>query len=54
MTSAYIRDWEGKRDTMIEIAPREFVNTISAAKLGLMRPEHKALLARQVNTKQVA
>ncbi len=33
----YTRTVEGKTDTMIEVAPGEFVNTVSAAKLGMMR-----------------
>jgi hypothetical protein len=35
--STYTRQIEGEVQTMIEVAPGEFVNTVSAVKLGLMR-----------------
>lgn len=45
MTSTYTRVIEGRIETMIEVAPGEFVNTVSAAKIGLMRHEHKITAA---------
>jgi hypothetical protein len=37
----YTRQIEGNVQTMVEVAPGEFVNTISAVKLGLMRADMK-------------
>jgi hypothetical protein len=43
-TSTYTRVIEGRTETMVEFEPGMFVNTVSASKLGLMRPEQlKAL-----------
>jgi hypothetical protein len=37
MGKTYTREIEGRTDTMIEVEPGRFVNSISAAKLGLLR-----------------
>ncbi len=39
----YIRMVDGKKDIMIEIRPGEFVNTVSAVKLGMTLVEQATL-----------
>jgi hypothetical protein len=45
MSATYTRAIEGRAEAMIEVAPGEFVNTVSAAKLGLIRTEQKTKAA---------
>jgi hypothetical protein len=42
-SSQYVRDVEGKIDTMVEVAPGEFVNMVSATKLGMIANPKKVL-----------
>jgi hypothetical protein len=37
MKDSYIRTVDGKTDTMVQIGPGKFVNTISATRLGLIK-----------------
>jgi hypothetical protein len=37
----YTRHVEGKTDTMVEVGPGEFVNMVSAAKLGMIADPKK-------------
>jgi hypothetical protein len=39
MANTYIRVIEGRAEIMVEVEPGMFVNTVSASKLGLIRPE---------------
>jgi|RhiMethySRZTD1v2_1073278.scaffolds.fasta_scaffold2417325_2 hypothetical protein len=39
MANTYTRMIDGRTETMVEFEPGMFVNTVSASKLGLIRPE---------------
>jgi hypothetical protein len=39
MANTYIRVIEGRAEIVVEVEPGMFVNTVSASKLGLIRPE---------------